>query len=259
MRPVPYIGITGISTNQQFWAVAKAHRNRRYPYLMEGLLVSHKSLRGEPAKFPERYPRNEELCTVFALCSNTINLVHFNTNEPGKLLDQMLEVDELVGPYCNGFQLNIAWPDPATLERYLSRRIRTPWRGKPVIVLQCGRAALEEYDRNPKKIAQVVAGNYEGLVDYVLIDSSGGKGEEFNTAFANECLSELFANCPSIGPGIAGGLSADNIQKQLGPLFKELPEPFSIDAEGRLRDERDWLDLEKCGAYIKEAMKFYST
>lgn len=256
MRPMPYIGITGFTDNSQIKTVMTITlRQLYYPLTMIGVLVSDKTLRGEESKWPKRNPPKEKLASIFEPYANTLNLIHYHTQDQEHLIDQLQSVDRLVGDHCDGYQLNMPWPDPRTLERYLSKCALL--RRKRAIVLQCGRRALEKFDHDPKRIAKEVFGNYEGIVDYVLIDPSGGKGQEFDTSFAFECLYELMNAGRNIGPGIAGGLSAKNVWDKLVPIWQDMPERFSIDAEGRLRDENDELDVEKCKTYIQSACRFY--
>ena len=234
-------------THQEVGCVLGALPEDSDRLVMIGVLVSSKTIRGEANKWPMRYPVPDALCRIFPSYEyqNLLNLLHFNTKEPEKLFEQMCVAQELAGPYCHGFQLNIAWPHKNTLKRYL--RFAAAYEKK--IVLQCGGKALDLCGRSPAKIAERVR-EYEGLVEYVLIDPSGGLGQEFDLTFAANCFREL-QKVESIGFGIAGGLHADNLDR-LRPLLREFPD-FSIDAEGRLRDADDNLDIDKARAYLKAA------
>jgi hypothetical protein len=257
MRPVPYVGITGFTTNSQVRMVlSRSKRRSQIPYFMVGVLVSDKTLRGERAKWHKRNPDRHLLGTIFEPRAHAINLVHFHSANQDLLPAQMLEVDRLAGEYCDGLQLNMTWPSPAIVEAYLARSISR--KRKRTIVLQCGMRALEQLAHNPKKIAKRVKVEYEGLVDYVLIDPSGGEGKEFEIDFAYGCLAELFATCRSVGPGVAGGLSVDNVVEKIAPLVGVLPERFAIDVETRVRDQNDVLDIGKCIAFIKKSMTLWT-
>ena len=53
---------------------------------------------------------------------------------------------------------------------------------------------------------------------------------------------------------VAGGLCADNIEELLSPLLPRWA-GVSIDAEGRLRDAEDRLDVGAAGAYLAAAFE----
>jgi hypothetical protein len=171
-----------------------------------------------------------------------LNLIHFNTNQEDELLNDLETIQDRAGPNCHGFQLNLAWPDPRVLERY--KRLRF---ARKTIVLQCGNKALDAVKNDAARLAQKLH-EYEGLVEYVLIDPSAGKGQDFNLTFAKQCLWALEKSGPeSMGLGIAGGLHAHN----LGRLQKLVSEhELSIDAEGKLRDKDDNLSVAAARAYV---------
>ena len=250
MRPKPYIGITGFMSRGEIELALAVLPRGTDQLVMVGVLASSKTLRGIPNRWLHRYPLMAELAGIFPAGRNTLNLIHFNTKDRESLFVDMCHVQALAGSYCHGFQLNIVWPDKGTLTRY---RDHAP-RGRNTIVLQCGEKALEEIDRTPAKLVKRVR-EYEGLIDYVLIDPSGGLGLEFDEMFAHNCLFALSRDGPeSIGVGIAGGLHADNIARLHGLLgaFE-----FSIDAEGRLRDKDDNLNIAAAQAYLQAADALY--
>lgn len=158
MRPRPCIGITGFTARKQIdWLFDSLPKNFSRP-VMVGVLVSGKTLHGQPNKWPERYPKAEVLKTLFPSNENALNLIHFNTKEPQNLFEDMCLAQDLAGPNCHGFQLNIAWPDRKVLEDY---RNKAPFRQK-TIVLQCGGKVLDAVARNPSMLAERVR-VYEGL------------------------------------------------------------------------------------------------
>lgn len=245
MRPQPYIGITGFTHRDQINAVVHdalpADTDR---LVMAGLLVSNRTLKGETNKWPNRYPRPELLKNIFPRYNCLLNLIHFNTKEPEKLLDDMVRAQDMVGPNCDGFQLNIAWPDPRILEQYK----KTAFRNK-VVVLQCGGKAIEEVGKASNLAMRLRF--YDGLADYVLVDPSGGYGKDFNYAAMYSMLEWLYRDAPKkMGIGIAGGLSPDNLDR-LRPLLEEFE--FSIDAEGKLRHPDDTLDMATASNYLRKA------
>ncbi len=56
--------------------------------------------------------------------------------------------------------------------------------------------------------------------------------------------------------GVAGGLGPDTISL-IRPIVIEIPD-ISIDAQGRLRNDRNELDLDACGMYIRGALALFA-
>lgn len=262
MKNYPYIGITGFMRSYEvklildtfvksrpliknsFYQTLFQGENDRI--LMVGVLASVKTLYGKTNKWPNRYPKIEDIKNIF-LCnpSHLLNLVHYSTGHIETLYPQLALLTEIAGPNCDGFQLNIAWPDADEMSVF---KKRYPYKK---IVLQVGRKALD--------IANAVINleshlsSYEGLIDYVLFDPSGGRGEPFDTGEMHHCLKVAQKCLKGVGIGVAGGLSAETLDN-LQPILGDFPD-ISIDAESRLRNENDHLVLSKAEFYIKKAFK----
>lgn len=247
----PYIGITGFMTQTEVRAVLGAMRKEDSRKLMVGVLASQKTVQGKENKWPHRYPRAEDIAEIFTNHAAVLNLIHYNTKEPETLYDQLMAITERGGPCLHGFQLNLAWPDPKALIAY---RARYP---KKIIVLQIGSAAFTSVNNYPYLLAERIAQNYEckGLADYVLLDPSGGYGKPFDTATARRYLNALKARGIKCYFGVAGGLSPTTLTL-VEPLVKEFPD-LSIDAEGRLRDVNDTLDLPVAIDYVLHALQMF--
>ncbi|MBI2450547.1 MAG: hypothetical protein HYV47_03355 [Candidatus Nealsonbacteria bacterium] len=113
----PYVGITGFMRRQEVSAVLE-QANLRVRMLMVGVLVSSKTLSGRQNKWPNRYPKIKEMADIFPEDPNALNLIHYNTDEPETLANQLLELTDRGGHNLRGFQLNIAWPFPIELFAY---------------------------------------------------------------------------------------------------------------------------------------------
>ena len=251
MRPA-YIGITGVTSKTELAAVTNILPTENKQLVMVGVLASSRTIRGEPNKFPRRYPRPADLGSIFSDQTHRLNLVHFNTKEPHRLVNDLSTTRDLAGPYCHGFQLNMAWPDCKALGTYKARFPRD------TLVLQCGGKALDEVGRDPLNLA-LRAKEYIGLVEYVLVDPSGGTGTEFDPRFAFHCVDclndELWRD--NIGIVVAGGLHAGNLTTQLSRIMRQF-KGVSIDAEGRLRNPADdTLNIEYAQAYLLVAYEAY--
>jgi hypothetical protein len=202
-------------------------------------------MQGIPNKWPNRYPSADKIAGIFPNHPQALNLVHFNTRDPYELLNQMLKVTELGGENFHGFQLNIKWPNPFTIEEYKREH------PDKIIVLQCGEAALEAASCDPATLVEI-AENYIGTCDYLLVDPSGGLGKPLNPYKGIEYLHQLNARTDKMGFGIAGGLSPTTLEDLMGSIAKVYPNT-SIDAEGRLRDGDDNLNVAIAKDFVSKA------
>jgi hypothetical protein len=188
---------------------------------------------------------------IFQQHPYALNLIHFNIKNREFLFDQMMRARVLVGEYCHGFQLNMAWPGTDILMQVLGHMPKST-----IIVLQVGARAFEMIDHSPKKLADKIESEYGGLIHYVLLDASGGLGKPLDAEFLRPYLRALAARRLPIGLAVAGGLSADTLDLVL-PLIDEFP-TLSIDAEGKLRDENDDLNVDVAILYRNRAEALFS-
>lgn len=246
----PYIGVTGFMTSNEVLYALSCVPESSHRKLMVGVLGSQKTIfMGSQNRWPNRYPDPGDIGSIFQRHPSALNLVHYNTKNPETLLRQMLMVTQLGGPNFQGFQLNVAWPLPQALEAY---RGAYP---EMHIVLQVGGGAFKEISDSPENLAERVADEYVGLIDYLLLDPSGGFGKPFDPTRAREYLEALEARNLDIGLGVAGGLSSTTLDL-VELLADDFPD-LSIDAESRLRDEDDTLDLDLTGDYIRTALQIF--
>jgi hypothetical protein len=100
--------------------------------------------------------------------------------------------------------------------------------------------------RADKAIVQC-RGNFpdDPRVDW-LFDVSGGAGIQPKSWDAHALTSSAFC-------GYAGGIGPDNVVDILERISWTHPEgkPFWIDMEGNIRNDADWLDLDKCEAVLR--------
>ena len=244
----PYIGITGFMIQEEVRSVLDILPENFNRLVMIGALVSRKTLQGGENKWPNRYPKKEKVEDIFIDHPRALNLVHYNTGDQATLFDQLVEVTEL-SPNIDGFQLNMTWPAPDELRRY---REQYP---NMKIVLQVGERAFMRVDHSPSFLLGRVMTNYLGLIDYLLLDPSGGQGKPMDASILQPYLETLAMAEETakidIGIGIAGGLGPKTMHL-LAPLVKDFPD-ISIDAEGQLRDENDNLNLVAAKEYLVKA------
>lgn len=149
---------------------------------------------------------------------------------------------------CDGVEINVPWPPPEQIDHFRQ------YSDCSHVVLQIGPKMLE----GPYKlevVAELVADReYRWLITDVLIDISGGTGKEIGLPFARRMVECLRAWNQDLGIGIAGGLCAETL-----PVFADIVREhgLSIDAEGKLRNERDELDLDKVRAYLDSAARIW--
>lgn len=244
----PYVGITGFMTKEEGDTVLSVIPPDSKHKLMRGVLVSQKTMRGEQNKWPNRYPKPKDIAGIFTNHPLALNLVHYNTKELSTLGDQMIEVTEISGSHFHGFQLNITWPATNILENY-----RRQYYGIK-IVLQIGHHAFEQVGHSPETLAKRLE-DYCDLVDYILLDSSGGLGKALDTDKAKSYLDVLATEKFRFGFGVAGGLSPTtlNLIESLAFHYPNL----CIDAEGRLRDKEDHLNLTIATEYVRQALEVF--
>jgi len=245
----PYIGVTGFMTPGEVGEVLDALPTYYTHQVMVGVLASDKTLDGLDNKHPRRFPRIERVKDLFPDDERALNLVHFNTHRPERLTDDLIDLTQRYGgPNMHGFQLNVAWPDPKQLLTY--KKICQPKR----LVLQLGGAAVAEVEGSARKLANRVA-QYAYIATDVLLDPSGGVGREFDIARAIEYLRAM--RDLGLGLGVAGGLSASNLIRLIEPIAAEFPD-ISIDAEGKLRDGNDDLDLREARRFVTHAATIFN-
>ena len=244
---VPYIGITGFMTRYEVLSVLSSYPLHAPRKVMIGVLASLKSLRGEINKRPMRYPKAEEIKNIFIEHPLALNLIHYNTKEPDTLLSQLLKMTEFGGPNFHGFQLNMAWPVLKTLKLYKKQH------PEKQIVLQVGHKAMELVMKSPSILANHVE-RYEGFVDYVLLDPSGGLGKPFDVEEMRKYLEAISSRNLEIGLVVAGGLSPTTLDT-IEPLIKT---NISSDAEGRLRNKDDSLDLIVAIQYLLKSLQMFA-
>lgn len=247
----PYIGITGFLKPEEVFSALGVFPEGISRKLMVGVLASYKSLRGIPMKprWAKRMPNPASISRLFLNDERVVNLVHLSTGEE-TILEDMFKIHSLAGQNFHGFQLNIAWPHINQLVSYraaVSRSYR--------IVLQIGRKAMETVGGTIQDTVNKLS-HYVEVIDDILFDPSGGQGKPFDTRQAYEFLSAITDKGWNIGLGVAGGLGPDSLNL-VEPLIAKFPN-LSIDAEGKLRNDQNNLDLKAVRDYLTKALQLFS-
>lgn len=251
----PYIGITGFMRQEEVNEILSCLPNDSTARkAMIGVLVSSKTLRGEKNKWPNRYPLIKEIEKIFTGHSSAFNVIHYHTKESGgMLLDQLERLVNLGGGNLDGIQLNIAWPDPKSLERF--RILYSGMHKRIQLILQINSKAFEEIS-SPEEIAFKIRNEYLGFADHILLDLSGGYGKLLDPNALEPFVEKIQEEIPGLGIILAGGLSPETLYL-IEPLIKKYPF-LSTDAEGRLRSKPDDnLDVEKTKEYLRKAFLMF--
>jgi len=258
MAAKPYVGITGPVNIQETMDICNEFYEAGYtmktPHIpMLGFLVSYKTLNGQGTK-NRRYPPINELPELLqAVNGKALTMIHYNSREMNSLSDQIFKLfdDIYEENLCRSLQLNIVWPD---IEQITKIKENYP---KMNIVFQLSHKATE--GKIPREISEGVK-YYGDLLDYVLIDPSGGRGMPFHLKSSIEIYKELRKQCPGLTIGFAGGFDGENVAPRLKELVQHTEETnFCIDAEGGLRDKitseygDDVLNIEKARKYLQNA------
>lgn len=248
-----YIGVTGFVKSEEVTAVQAHLPIESVRPLAVGVLASWKSLRGRPIKpkWQKRIPDRSSIKPLFSDDPRLLNLIHYcaDKREEDSLLEDLLRVGRLAGPNLHGIQLNIAWPALKALETY-----RVAVSCRQLIILQISQKAVELTGGKPQEVAARLT-RYWPLVDGVLLDPSGGRGQRFNPTAAREFLSAIAEKNLGLGLGVAGGLGPETLNL-VEPLLEEFPN-LSINAEDRLRDANNDLDLAAVSIYLTRALQFF--
>lgn len=241
----PYVGVTGFMTRKEVEeALAKFDARqglRAKRLLMVGILVSNKTLIGQTNRWPHRYPHYQSFSELMLPHRRALNVIHFATDDKDRVGDHMTALRNMAGPDLDGFQLNMAWPEPRRIVPGFSR-----------IVLQIGARAMEMEGNDPVRIADRLVA-YSGIVTDILIDASGGRGIPLDIQKTTRYLEAITKMHPSLGIGIAGGLPGASLDR-----IKDIVRAFplvSFDAETGLRDANDHLDVKSVHDYFVQADK----
>ncbi len=263
-RMLPYIGVTGLMGEelvQLNYLLSETEALKRGVILSAGILMSEKTLRGRVNKYPNKYPKREDVPKIIGCGGGgTINTIHYSTDSPETLDLQLMSIVGMFGGIntpegrctLNGFQLNVPWPTVECIKNF--RDMCRIAEHDVVIILQVGSGALKHIGYSPKSLADMLL-QYDDHVDTVLLDPSGGTGTPFNVSTMRGLLEAIHKN-DRFRVGIAGGLCANALEGDVAQLLRDFP-GTSIDAEGRIADENGRLSLPKARDYITKALTFF--
>lgn len=260
----PYIGVTGVDNVPHGKAIVQAFLNEglgidQSTHMgMVGVLVSERSLRTQEGS--TKYPNLAIIRNIFRTTrGKTFNTLHYHTYREKDLAGQLqrLLVDSYLFPdgLCDGIQLNIRWPD---VEEIRKTRTQFPYLK---IILQLGPRVL---DASPESITSQLT-PYTELINYALIDPSGGRNRLLAVNTAAPVHNQIRAAFPDLALAFAGGYNSTNVNTRLWLLFQTVgTKKFGIDAQGGLRSqsiegESAPLSVNRARKYVHNATLFFQS
>lgn len=233
----PYTGVTGVTQVDEAKFVVQAFAKERLAEIgsnrigMIGILTSQRTLASRNL-WTERYPSLAVTREIFAATHGAaFNTLHYITYSPEDLsgqLSSLLNYKDLYADHlCEGVQLNISWPPLRELKETKNRFPDLK------IILQIGPRILSQTSTND--IVERLAA-YEQLIQYVLIDPSGGRGTVFEPTSITPLYKQIKESFVNLGMVIAGGFDHKNVRGRLRLLSQAVGSTnFGIDAERGLR------------------------
>ena len=138
------------------------------------------------------------------------------------------------GDGINALQLDMTWPDAGEIENAL--RVSEK---EIEVILQIGTTAFTKANNDHKNVVEKLRW-YEGLIQYVLLDASVGRGIQMDPDALMIYACAIRKAFPELGIVIAGGLGPSTVEL-IEPFARKFPD-ISIDAEGKLRSSGSILD-----------------
>ncbi len=256
-----YVGVSGVASVEEAKSVASLARNAGFSMGSEhvpmiGLQASYKSLKYGFSEGNRRVPHMDMLAPILsAVRRDTFPTIHYYTKEPERLVDELTALLKYDGIYkadlVGGIQINRVWPTEHQMWELKNR-----FHGMK-ITLQMSKAVTGEM--TDAQVAEKLAKEYKD-VDYILLDSSHGKGVEFDQEGVVSTYETFRNGGVRSRMVIAGGFTGSNVKEKTLWLRGALGSTdFSIDAEGGLRDKlgeeygNDVMNLDKVKDYLNGA------
>jgi len=245
----PYIGVSGITANDQAVRLLKNFYEPVSHQLMIGVLASEFTLGGKENKNPRRYPQVGKIAGIFPDHTRALNMIRYETEHPETLASQLFELNKHGGHSCHGFQISAIWPKPGQIWPFREMYPRVK------LMLCVGPMAMKACRNDPVRIADRLR-EYQNAVDGIVLDFSGDTRILLDPVKALESLDCFKQKTSSFEFGIAGNLNFRNLGR-LDPLVKKYPR-LSIETEDSIRDPMTDMFLEKeAKVYLRSAKHLY--
>ncbi len=260
-RNKQYVGVCGISTVEEAKRSVSLFREAGFDMKtahipMWGFQASWKTLAFGFSEGNRRVPTRDDLPYVLeAVNGEGFVTIHYYTKQPELLVQQLRALLELGAIYrrglVDGVQLNKVWPTTAQMAE-----IKAEFPQLKIILQMSPHVTA---GMSMEQVAVKLANGYSGI-DYIILDSSGGRGIEFDMQAITSEYQTLKSGGVKSDIVFAGGFSGENVAEKLSGLIRATnTTSFSIDAEGGLRDKlgegygNDAFNAEKARTYLKGA------
>src|SRR3989344_1182818 len=180
MDRLSYIGICDFPNKEQSLKSAQLFQHLCETYgvmdrkLMIGVMMSFKTMTGEQSKWTDIFPKKENVADIFIDHPAAFNTLHFADYDCRTSTVHLVEAAEWGGPNLHAIQLDMIWP-PNVIVKGFRRKFPNIQ-----VVLQINAHALREVEDRPEVLVEWLK-RYEGILDYVLLDKSHGRGVGMNT------------------------------------------------------------------------------
>jgi hypothetical protein len=236
---VPYVGICDFTSKEEILRMADVVRKYRKGgskrKLMAGVMMSYKTLNNLPTKWANIFPRSETIKDIFVSDPVVLNTLHYADYEGVDVLDSLLRATEFGGPSMNALQLDMVWPSEVVLRDYKKHYPQVP------IILQINNVSLQQVGDLAIKLAGKLI-RYAGIVDYMLLDKSMGRGVPMDESILREYIRGLmvYGHHSRFGLAVAGGLGPYTMH-HVEKIARDYPW-ISLDAQGQLRTSGNAMD-----------------
>ncbi len=248
-----YIGITGFNTANQTNILSNLFKDlfgdtNPDLKLMVGILVSNLTLTGQNNR--NRYPDIHHIKEILSVSEDhLLKLIHYSTSDLENISNQLTALSQIDNRF-DGFQLNLTRIDRSTIAS-----IRSYFPTKRTI-LQINNRYLNDLAEHRQIFNHILI--EDKSVDGIIIDPSGDRGELFDNRKMVQNINFFHNNYPKIPITISGGLCGDNLITSISPLLRQYgQDKISIDAEGRLRNDSDWIIMDEAEKYLKRSAQIF--
>jgi hypothetical protein len=252
-----YIGVTGFMSACE---VAEVENSLSFSSDLDrgivfapAILVSAGTLRGNTNRHSHKFPPIVDLFSILSATRHvekTRSYIHYCADRTDNLVLDLLALAGIAAKtQLRGFQLNLGeLPSGDDLQQFM--RLTD---ARYEIILQLNRCYFYSSGRTRLGASETAAlvKSYNRHVHRVLIDLSGGTGQDLDPAQTITLIRTLRDVGCTQHIGIAGGLCADMLDYIL-PILEEFPDT-SIDAEGRVQSKASRIE------YVKKAIELYRT
>jgi hypothetical protein len=266
----PYVGVAGfMSTHEIMAAIETMPKNPRHN-LAIGILASAKTLNGETNKYPNRYPKIEDIAAMIRPAREFVDanklpvefVLHYAVDHAEGTyasIDRAREVAE--GANLDGIQINDSPHEIAGTNLGVAIHKackRSPQLKRWIMQLRPSRANESFVDLIQTGI--VLGEREQGDDTVLLVDASAGRGIALNGQTASTIIQGIRSGLPKryqVGLGVAGGLRPGKMG-----VLRELMQvhgPLSFDVESGVRGPNDNMSVFAMQAYLREAWELVGT